>query len=160
MEQKKEAGADSWTKAVWLNNNAAEVTENIGEAAFNKAFQVCPVVQYTRNSQVMAVYVRTSNISPTFNAYKVFTDTWRDAANKLNQDFKLYDNLDDARGNRGAWTFCNFNDPDVGFPRDCGKTGGVGNRWFSMPGGRFQARGINSGVGFDIYSGSDCPAGR
>ena len=33
-----------------------------------------------------------------------------------------------------------YNDPDVAFPRDCGKTRKTDSRWFSLPGGRFNAR--------------------
>ncbi len=29
------------------------------------------------------------------------------------------------------WRFCNFNDPGVGFPRDCGPNGPVGGQWIS-----------------------------
>jgi hypothetical protein len=60
--------------------------------------------------------------------------------------------------NQNAWTFCNYNDPDVGYPRDCGRNGWVSNNWFSMPGGRFNARGINGKTGFRVYKGSDCPS--
>merc|ERR1712146_867597 len=105
-------------------------------------FAACPVVQYTRNGAVMAVYKRTSTIPADFNPYSVFTQTWTNVDNNLGTDFKLYDNEADMSSDTGAWTFCNYNDNDVAFPRDCGKTGHVPNRWFSMPGGRFNARGL------------------
>ena len=85
-------------------------------------------------------------------------DTWRNRNNQLGIDFALYDSIGDARQDRGAWTFCNYNDPDVGYPRDCGRQGRVINTWFSMPGGRINARLLTSGAGFSIYTGKDCPS--
>ena len=93
----------------------------------------------------------------TILALFVLPETWRDQKNQLGIDFALYDSIGDARKNRIAWTFCNYNDRDVGYPRDCGKQGGVGNTWFSMPGGRYSSRGLTSGAGFSIYTGEDCP---
>jgi hypothetical protein len=50
-------------------------------------------------------------------------------SNTMNTDFKLFSNLNDAKTDTNAWKFCNFNDATVGFPRDCGPTGVIGNRW-------------------------------
>ena len=33
--------------------------------------------------------------------------------------------------NRGEWNTCNYDDPGIGFPRDCG---GTGNQWNCLPG--------------------------
>ncbi len=49
----------------------------------------------------------------------------------MNKDFKLFSNLNDAKTDKNAWKFCMFNDPGVGFPRDCGANGTVGGRWIS-----------------------------
>ena len=51
--------------------------------------------------------------------------------NVMNNDFNLYDNISDARAGVNAWKFCNYNDPCVGFPRDCGKERAVGGKWIS-----------------------------
>ena len=51
--------------------------------------------------------------------------------NVFNVDFKLFTSLPDAKADRNAWKFCNFNDPGVGFPRDCGPSGAVGGQWIS-----------------------------
>ena len=50
-----------------------------------------------------------------------------------------------------------YNDPDVAFPRDCGKTRKTDNRWFSLPGGRFNARGLTAGAAFEIHTREHCP---
>ena len=146
-----------WTAAVQLSNDKQSVFHDIGEAAFNAAFEACPVVRYRRNGKVDALYARTSPVPPGFNAYRLFTDTWASADNRLNVDFELYSaEADMAQGQR-QWQYCNFDDPDVGFPRDCGPSASVANRWFSLPGGRFNARDAR-GAGFDVYNGTRCPA--
>jgi hypothetical protein len=52
-------------------------------------------------------------------------------SNTMNKDFKLFSNLNDAKTDKNAWKFCMFNDPGVGFPRDCGPTSGISHRWIS-----------------------------
>jgi len=51
--------------------------------------------------------------------------------NQMYIDFVLYDNISDAKRDVNAWKFCNYNDPGVGFPRDCGKEKAVGGKWIS-----------------------------
>ena len=71
------------------------------------------------------------------NFLNVFLDTWVDhPANVMGTDFNLYSKYEDALAMTNEWLFCNFNDPGVGFPRDCSPdpnaqvfgqwTGGVG----------------------------------
>jgi len=52
--------------------------------------------------------------------------------NVMNTDFKLFNNLEDAKANRNPWKFCNYDDAGVGFPRDCGKKSAVGGKWISF----------------------------
>ena len=49
----------------------------------------------------------------------------------FNTDFELYSTLNDAIAGRGRWRYCNFNDPGIGFPRDCGIERGLGYQWQS-----------------------------
>jgi hypothetical protein len=51
--------------------------------------------------------------------------------NQMYIDFVLYDNISDAKADVNAWKFCNYDDPGVGFPRDCGKEKAVGGKWIS-----------------------------
>ena len=143
--------------AVALNDDGSATTANIGEASFNQKFAECPVVKYVRNGVDYAYYARTSDIPSDFNAYSIFTYTWANTDNVLGTDFEIYSSLDDLKSGSNKWPFCNYNDPDVGFPRDCGPNGAVGNTWFSLPGDRFNARGLSSGSSFELYDGSDCP---
>ena len=130
---------------------------DIGETAFNEAFQLCPLVKYVRNGADHAYYHRITDIPSNFDAYSLFTYTWKDTNNVLGTDFDLFDTLDDLRSSANKWQFCNYNDPDVGFPRDCGKETSVGGTWFSMPGDRFNARGLQGGASFEMWSGGGCP---
>ena len=143
--------------AVQLSADKQTVLQDIGEAAFNAAFQACPVIRYRRNSEVYALYTRTTPLPAGFNAYRLFTYEWASADNKLNVDFELYSSEADLALRQAQWSFCNYDDPDVGFPRDCGPTSWIANRWFSMPGGRFTARSANA-AGFDVYTGAACPS--
>ena len=66
---------------------------------------------------------------------QVFHDTlmnnWFDRDNKFNDDFALYSIYIDAFYGEKMWTFCNFNDHNIGFPRDCGPNGIVYFNWKS-----------------------------
>ena len=144
--------------AVALNDNGSATTADIGEASFNEKFAACPVVKYVRNGVDYAFYTRTSDIPSDFNAYSIFTYTWANSDNVLGTDFEIYSSLDDLKSGSNKWSFCNYNDPDVGFPRDCGPNGHIANTWFSFPGGKYDARGLTSGSGFELWEGSDCPS--
>jgi hypothetical protein len=146
-----------WQDVVVLDEFGSSV-KMANRDGFNTLFAACPVVQYVRNGAVMAVYVRTSSIPSDFDAYSYFTSEWRIEQNEIGHDFELYDSLDDIGQADRAWQFCNYNDPDVGFPRECGKDGSVPNRWFSMPGGKYDSRGVDeNGLRFQIFTGSQCP---
>ena len=120
--------------AIELSSTGDRVVTNMGKNIFNTLFAANPIVQYTRNEIVHSVYKRTSKIPDGFDAYSIFTHTWRDKDNILNTDFEIYNSLEDMKANRNRWTFCNYNDPGVGYPRDCGQNGFVGHTFFTMPG--------------------------
>ena len=81
-------------------------------------------------------------------------NNWFDSPNNtFNVDFKLYSSYDDALNDTNAWTFCNFDDPGVGFPRDCGPTGEVASQWNS-----FTGRGGQLNVGFYVETPTTGPA--
>ena len=87
-----------------------------------------------RYGQQTIVYKRLTPIGDT-DMWNLFTSAWlKGTKNRFNVDFKLYDNYSDALFDKNSWSSCNFNDdipPEnrVGFPRDCGKSRGVGGRW-------------------------------
>jgi len=146
---------DRWTRMVHVQGGA--IVTDLLEEEFNTKFAACPVVRYVFNGAINGIYKRTRTGLYTIadiNAYKLFTDTWVNQKNNIHEDFELYSNEEDTRTGMNKWQFCNYNDPDVGFPRDCGKTGPVGGRWFTMPGGRLTR---NEDIAFDIYTGENCP---
>jgi hypothetical protein len=156
-----------WTDVVVLNDLAQEVLKD-NKTLFNQLFAECPVVQYMRNNEVVAVYVRTSAVPDSLDAHRLFTYTWSNEHNMLGQDFELYDSLDLAltESNTDRWSYCDYNDQDIGFPRNCGRDGMVPDRWFSMPAEpayeqfRFPPRGVlQGGLRLQILSGGSdsCP---
>jgi radical SAM superfamily enzyme len=66
----------------------------------------------------------------------LFLSNWFDhpngVSNLLGSDFNLFSNMNDATSNNNAWTFCNYNDAGIGFPRDCGPNGYIPSTWNSM----------------------------
>jgi hypothetical protein len=50
----------------------------------------------------------------------LFMNNWfSEPSNVLNTDFELYSTYEDALAGTNKWQFCNYNDPGIGFPRDC-----------------------------------------
>jgi hypothetical protein len=148
-----------------VTSNAKGIKKNIGKAAFNKLFNACPVVRYFRDQKTYSIYVRKTAVPANFDAYSIFTYKWANASNRNKFDFNLYSNINDTLRKKNAWTYCNYNDPDVGFPRDCGPRGYVAYRWFTFPGNRFTlpygSNKVTSGMGFDVFrpsAGRPCPS--
>lgn len=66
------------------------------------------------------------------NFLDLFLDNWmKEPNNELNVDFELYSTYEDARKGRNKWTYCNYDDAGVGFPRDCGPHAFTPNQWTS-----------------------------
>jgi hypothetical protein len=62
----------------------------------------------------------------------LFLNNWFNSpANNLNTDFELYSTYEDALAGTNKWQFCNYNDPGIGFPRDCGEKWRTNNQWNS-----------------------------
>lgn len=74
-------------------------------------------------------YKRLTAIPDGFSLYNTLYHTWASKDNQLNVDFALYSTYEDALRDLSRWTFCNYDDNGVGFPRDCGPTGYVGGQW-------------------------------
>jgi len=142
--------------AVELSHDGSQIVSDIGEDAFNARFAECPIVQYYRNGAMHSIYKRITDIPADFNAYKIFTDTWRSfPSNVLNEDFEIYSSLPDLMATRNRWQYCDYNDDDVGYPRNCGRENSVFHKWFSMPGGEHTIVGITSGAAFKFLN--ECP---
>jgi len=77
-------------------------------------------------------YYRTTPIPEDFSIYKMMKETWGSKNNELNKDFLLFNKYQDLIKTKNKWLFCNYDDPGLAFPRDCGITGmGVPWQWNS-----------------------------
>ena len=139
--------------AIKLSGSGDAVVTNIGRDNFNYMFKANPVVQYTRNGKVHSVYKRISEVPDGFDAYSIFTYTWSSTYNELNVDFEIYCNIHASEVEENKWAYCNYNELNVGYPRDCGKSGAVFNTWFSLPNGTYSAPGLTNGSSFQLFGG-------
>merc|ERR1712226_1116152 len=67
-----------------------------------------------------------------FDVENLFIGTWASTNNKLNTDFGLYSSMSYALAGILSWNFCNYDDRDIGFPRDCGPSRAVSHQWTSL----------------------------
>ena len=137
-----------------LLSNSKKGGEFEGAEAFNgilKKQKVPFYLEYNNpnrsSSHRTIVYKRITPID-NINMWDLFTTNWfssrRGVKNDLNKDFKLYSSYEDAVADRRAWRKCNYDDPTVGFPRDCGPTRHIGGQWMSMK--------RNRGYGWENWS--------
>jgi hypothetical protein len=63
--------------------------------------------------------------------YNNVIQTWSSNNNVLNIDFYLYSSWDDLQSDTNRWQACNYDDTNVGFPRDCGPSSLVTFQWIS-----------------------------
>jgi len=84
-------------------------------------------------------YKRLTAIPSELQFLDLFMDNWFDTHNVLGVDFNLFSTYEDAENDENPWTFCNYNDPTIGFPRDCGPSGYRAHQWnrFYNNGGRY-----------------------
>jgi len=120
-----------WVRVIQKVNGKMLV--NVGEEVFNDLFQSQSdfFIRYDVDDKPYAIYHRIKNPA-SFRPYKYMMNTWSSQGNKLHIDFELYSSMKAAEKNVGKWKFCNYNDPGVGFPRDCGPSGHVGGHWASV----------------------------
>ncbi len=71
-----------------------------------------------------------------FDLIDLLTNNWFSSpqiqGNDFNVDFSLYSSYEDAVNDQNRWTYCNFNDPTVGFPRDCSPSSYTPFQWNSF----------------------------
>ena len=149
-----------WKTAVAISDQGAVLTD-IGKEEFNAQFRICPVVRYSLKTRVHSVYVRTSSLPVGMDAYDYFTENWFSKNNVLGTDFWIYNSLNDAQAETNRWLFCNYDDPGVGYPRDCGKKHKVSHQWFAMPNStKFPgpAQRWLLGSTFELFTGAQCPS--
>lgn len=77
-----------------------------------------------------------------------FSDPAGDGKNIRGADFNLFSSFDQAQNNENPWKFCNYNDNNIGFPRDCGPNDNDSSEWNSM------TRGGETDFAFYLYTGN------
>merc|ERR1712185_860659 len=128
----------AWAK---LLSNGAYGNYDVGAAKFNDVFRksgdfVIKRICSNCRSDYKEVYYRRYTSPTAFAPYDYMKMNWFSRNNVLNKDFGIFSSYADAIAKRNPWRFCNYNDPGVGFPRDCGKTGSVAHQWNAFPGSR------------------------
>jgi hypothetical protein len=91
--------------------------------------RVCP--SCTKNTHKDIYYRRLTPFPDGFDLRDTLVNNWFDTNNVLNVDFSLHSTYLDAYYETDPWQFCNFNDPGIGFPRDCGPTQRTNSQWNS-----------------------------
>jgi len=124
-----------------LLSNSAYGNYDVGAAKFNDVFKksgdfVIKRVCSNCRSDYKEVYYRRYTSPTAFAPYDYMKMNWFSGNNVLNRDFGIFSSYADAMAKRNPWKFCNYNDPGVGFPRDCGKTGYVAHQWNAFSGSR------------------------
>jgi len=79
------------------------------------------------------IYKRLTTLPDDIDFHHLFTDTWSDHPGNVNLlDFTLHSSMDDALQDKNPWSYCNYNNNEIGFPRECGPYGWVGSQWNSV----------------------------
>merc|ERR1719502_206644 len=127
-----------WTKV--LSNGGSYGTTDVGAARFNAMFKAGGMIVKRVCSNCAAdykeMYYRRYSSPDNVNVYDLMKQNWFSRNNVLNRDFGIFSSYADAQAKRNSWRFCNYNDPGVGFPRDCGKARAVGGQWNAFAGSR------------------------
>jgi hypothetical protein len=136
-------GAAPVVKMDWVKllSNGAYGAFDVGAAKFNDVFKksgdfVIKRVCSNCNSAYRETYYRRYTSPTAFAPYDYMKMNWFSRNNVLNTDFGIFSSYDDAMARRNPWRFCNYDDPGVGFPRDCGPTGYVAHQWNAFTGSR------------------------
>jgi len=128
--------------------------ENIGAAKCSQ-FIIRRFCNFCYESHVDIYYKRFTCLpdAEELKLLDLLMNNWVNTNNKRGEDFNLYSTLEDAISgfatteesgeDPNAWTYCNFNGGNIGFPRDCGPNGYTGYNWNSFRRGTYhEARSI------------------
>ena len=111
-------------------------TVDVGQDVFNQLFwdsdyhimkREC--TSCSRDTHKVIYYKRYTMLD-SFDLYK-YTYDWESTNNKLGTDFDLFSTLPDALSGSNPWTYCNYDDNNIGMFRDCGPTGYIPHEWTS-----------------------------
>merc|ERR1719190_85547 len=143
---------DGWTQ---LYGRGSLISDNTEPSKWNDIQQgsyvrrVCKSCH--RDSHKDIIYKRLTEVG-TINFKNLFLANWfsnpEGNSNLRGTDFNLFSSMDDALNDANPWTYCNYNDHGIGFPRDCGPTGWVPSEWNSV------RRGGEKDFAYYLYTGT------
>ena len=128
-----DSGSPAWRLGL---SKGSHTSTDIGETKFNQLFwgsshYIVKRLCSSCANDYKEMYYRRYTSGTTFAVYDYMKENWKSLDNQLHVDFDIFSTYADAMTMRNAWQFCNYDDTGIGFPRDCGKTRGVGNQWNS-----------------------------
>merc|ERR1711998_386535 len=123
----------TWT--LQLSKGSYGTTDNgrstFNTAVWNSANHIVKRECSSCSSDYQEMYYRRLTDTNSFDVYDSLKENWFSADNTLGTDFCIYSSYDNAVANTNCWSACNYDDPGIGFPRDCGVSGTVGSQWNS-----------------------------
>jgi len=123
----------TWT--LQLSKGSYGTTDNgqstFNTAVWNSANHIVKRLCSSCSSDYQEMYYRRLTDTSSFDVYDSLKENWFSADNTLGTDFCIYSSYDNAVANTNCWSACNYDDPGIGFPRDCGVSGTVGGQWNS-----------------------------
>eukprot|EP00485_Elphidium_margaritaceum_P020577 CAMPEP_0202725828 /NCGR_PEP_ID=MMETSP1385-20130828/184300_1 /ASSEMBLY_ACC=CAM_ASM_000861 /TAXON_ID=933848 /ORGANISM="Elphidium margaritaceum" /LENGTH=476 /DNA_ID=CAMNT_0049392033 /DNA_START=53 /DNA_END=1483 /DNA_ORIENTATION=+ len=127
--------AYGWTEELALSVSGGVFSYDIGESEFNEKFWASAGVIKRECSTCGAphqtIYYKRLTDLKTWAAWSYFRVTWASNNNILGANFELYSSIEDLEAGTNAWTYCNYDDTNIGPFRDCGPTGYVAFEWTS-----------------------------
>eukprot|EP00592_Proboscia_alata_P028619 CAMPEP_0194442358 /NCGR_PEP_ID=MMETSP0176-20130528/126081_1 /TAXON_ID=216777 /ORGANISM="Proboscia alata, Strain PI-D3" /LENGTH=778 /DNA_ID=CAMNT_0039268443 /DNA_START=241 /DNA_END=2574 /DNA_ORIENTATION=- len=157
--QQDEDSLDRWWQVFGKGSQRNDVDPTLWEAGspfipLDREFYIRRICPNCRESHKDIIYKRVTLLSADFDLPSLFLDTWSSEDNKLitpdnaEGDFELYSSMSFALAGLMPWQFCNYDDNNLGFPRDCGPDGLVGDQWNSLN------RGGQSDYGYYVWLGT------
>jgi len=114
-----------------LMNAGSETTKQNGKWN-DPVFYVRRLCKDCAKSHQDIIYKRLTDVPSDMDLGDLFLANWSKKDNVLGVDFKLFSTFEDAQKGSNEWKSCNYDDPGIGFPRDCGPVSKVGGQWNSL----------------------------
>jgi len=112
-------------------------SSDVGKSGFDNKFAASPtrilrrVCENCGDTHNDIYYKRLTSFPSGSSIYDLLHLTWSSTGNTLLIDFNLYSTYRDAIAGTNPWSFCNYNDVGIGFPRDCGPNYAKSHTWQS-----------------------------
>merc|ERR1712176_675099 len=140
-----------WTKLYGRGSLAGDTTPELWEK-IDKGSYIKRICNSCSTSTHKSIIYKRLTAPGQIDFGKLFLSDWfskpsSDAKNAIKKDFNLYSTFDDAKNDVSPWSYCNYNDGGIGFPRDCGPTAYVPSEWNSM------TRGGETDFAYYLYTG-------